>query len=163
MSVTPNLCCDETRNQGTYTRVTVLSSALRTMPFIHTLSTQSLLNKERREKFIAFCNFPISRVSRSAVSNSATPRTVAGQAPLPRGCSRKEYQSGLPFASPGALPNPGIKPWSPALLADSHHILFHNISLCLSFTSIPQEPGTWNRCVTNKQIKKGILHSFTVT
>jgi len=33
--------------------------------------------------------------------------------------SRQEYWSGLPFPSPGDLPNPGIKPGSPALQADS--------------------------------------------
>ena len=33
--------------------------------------------------------------------------------------SRQEYCSGLPFPSPGNLPNPGIKPRSPALQADS--------------------------------------------
>jgi len=32
--------------------------------------------------------------------------------------SRQGYQSGLPFPSPGDLPNPGIKPGSPALQAD---------------------------------------------
>ena len=37
------------------------------------------------------------------------------QAPLSIGFSRKEYWSGLPFPSPGDLPNPGIKPASPAL------------------------------------------------
>ena len=31
--------------------------------------------------------------------------------------SRQEYWSGLLFSSPGDLPNPGIKPWSPSLLA----------------------------------------------
>ena len=33
--------------------------------------------------------------------------------------SRQEYRSGLPFPSPGDLPNPRIKPGSPALQADS--------------------------------------------
>jgi len=33
--------------------------------------------------------------------------------------SRQEYWSGLPFPSPGDLPNPGIEPGSPALQADS--------------------------------------------
>ena len=42
----------------------------------------------------------------------ATPGTVAGQAPLPVGFSRQEYWSGLPFPSPGHLPNPGIEPMS---------------------------------------------------
>ena len=40
------------------------------------------------------------------------------QAPLSMGFSRQEYWSGLPFPSKGTLPNPGIKPWSPALQAD---------------------------------------------
>ena len=35
------------------------------------------------------------------------------------GFSRQEYWSGLPFSSPGGLPNPGIEPGSPALQADS--------------------------------------------
>ena len=49
----------------------------------------------------------------------ATPWTAAHQAPLPMGFSRQEYWSGLPFPSPGDLPDPGIKPRSPALQADS--------------------------------------------
>ena len=41
-----------------------------------------------------------------------TPWTVAHQAPLSMGFSRQEYCSGLPFPSPGDLPNPGIEPRS---------------------------------------------------
>ena len=48
-----------------------------------------------------------------------TPWTVARQAPLSMGFSRQEYWSGLPFPSPGDLPNPGIEPGSPALQADA--------------------------------------------
>ena len=48
-----------------------------------------------------------------------TPWTVACQAPLSLGFSRQEYWSGLPFPSIGDLPDPGIKPGSPALQADS--------------------------------------------
>ena len=48
-----------------------------------------------------------------------TPWIVACQAPLPMGFSRKEYWSGLPFLSPGDLPNPGVEYGSPALQADS--------------------------------------------
>ena len=47
------------------------------------------------------------------------PWTVAHQAPPSMGFSRQEYWSGLPFPSPGDLPNPGIKPRPPALQADS--------------------------------------------
>ena len=48
-----------------------------------------------------------------------TPWIVACQAPLSMEFSRQEYWSGLPFPSPGDLPNPGIKPDLPALQADS--------------------------------------------
>ena len=48
-----------------------------------------------------------------------TPWTVAHQASLSTRFSRQEYWSGLPFPSPGDLPDPGIKPRSPALQADS--------------------------------------------
>ena len=47
-------------------------------------------------------------------SDSATPWTVAHQAPLSMGFPRQEYWSGLPFPSPGDLPDPGIKPTFPA-------------------------------------------------
>ena len=49
----------------------------------------------------------------------ATPWTAICQAPLSMGFSRQEYWSGLPFPSPGDLPNPGNKPSSPTLQADS--------------------------------------------
>ena len=47
------------------------------------------------------------------------PGTAAFQAPLSMGFSRQECWSGFPFPSPGDLPNPGIKPRSPTLQADS--------------------------------------------
>ena len=55
----------------------------------------------------------------SRVRFFATLWTVARQAPLSMGFSRQEYWSGLPFPSPGDLPNPGIEPGSPALQADA--------------------------------------------
>ena len=48
-----------------------------------------------------------------------TPWTVARQAPLSMGFSKQEYWSGLPFPSPGDLPDPGIEPRSPALQTDA--------------------------------------------
>ena len=41
--------------------------------------------------------------------------TVVCQAPLSMRFSKQEYWSGLPFPSPGYLPDPGIEPGSPAL------------------------------------------------
>ena len=49
----------------------------------------------------------------------AIPWTVAQQAPPSMGFSRQKYRSGLPFPSPGDLPDPGIKPGSSALQEDS--------------------------------------------
>ena len=51
----------------------------------------------------------------SRVQLFVTPWTVAHQAPLSMGFSRQEYWSGLPFPSPGDLPDPGIEPGSPEL------------------------------------------------
>ena len=48
-----------------------------------------------------------------------TPWTVACQVPLSLEFPRQESWSGLPFPSPGDLPNPGIKPMAPAFQADS--------------------------------------------
>ena len=57
--------------------------------------------------------------SRSVVSDSVTPCTVAHQAPLSMGFSRQEYWRRLPFHSSGDLPDPGIEPRFPTLQADS--------------------------------------------
>ena len=70
-------------------------------------------------------NYKIKKVKVKSLSHVrlfATPWTGAHQAPLTMGFPRQEYWSGLPFPSPGALPNPGIEPMSPvspALQADS--------------------------------------------
>ena len=57
--------------------------------------------------------------SLSRVRLFATPWTVAYQAPPSMGFSRQEYWSGLPFTSPGDLPDSGIKPMPPAFRADA--------------------------------------------
>ena len=57
--------------------------------------------------------------SLSHVQLFATLWTLAYRDPPSMGFSRQEYWSGLPFLSPGDLPNPGIEPRSPALQADS--------------------------------------------
>ena len=48
-----------------------------------------------------------------------TPQTVSHHAPLSMGFLSQEHWSGLPFPSPGDLPNQGIEPMSPALQAGS--------------------------------------------
>ena len=58
-------------------------------------------------------------MSLSHVQLLVTTWTVAHQAPLSMGFFRQEHWSGLPCPPPGDLPNLGIKPRSPTLLADS--------------------------------------------
>ena len=55
----------------------------------------------------------------SRVRLFVAPWTAAHQAPPSMGFSRQEYWSGLPFPSPGDLPDPGIEPQSPASQADA--------------------------------------------
>ena len=55
----------------------------------------------------------------SRVQLFAIPWTIAYQVPPSMEFSRQEYWSGLPFPSAGDLPNPGIKPRSPALQAET--------------------------------------------
>ena len=65
--------------------------------------------------------------------------TVAYQAPPFMGFSRQECWSGLPFPSPGDLPNPGIKPGLPALQADA----------------LPSEPReTWVQFLGGEDLEK---------
>ena len=68
---------------------------------------------------VLYVKFVVVVQSLSCVQLFAIPWSVARQAPLFMGFSRQEYWSALLFSSPGDLTNPGIKPWSPALQADS--------------------------------------------
>ena len=69
-----------------------------------------------KQHVICRCN---TMLRHSVVSDSVTPWTVAHQAPLSMGFSRQQSWSSLPCPPPGDLPNPGIKPQSPALQVDS--------------------------------------------
>ena len=66
-------------------------------------------------------NFPlwVREICSSRVQLFATPWTVVLQASLSMESSRQECWNGLPFPSPGDLPDPRIEPGSPALQADS--------------------------------------------
>ena len=87
----------------------------------------------------------------------ATPWTVVYKAPLSMEFSRQEYWSGLPFPSPGDLPDPGIKPRSPALRADA----------------LPSEPSgnrtlliiylNWkqSRCPSAREWIKTVIHPYS--
>ena len=79
-------------------------------------SQQSISSRVIRKMVLIF---GVKVKSLSCVWLFATTWTVAYQAPPSMGFSRQEYWNGLPFPSPGDLPNPGIKPGSPALQADA--------------------------------------------
>ena len=66
---------------------------------------------------LQFCSkaLQLNGCARSVVSGSATPWTVANQAPLSMGFPRQEYWSGLPLPPPGGLPDSGIKTVPPEL------------------------------------------------
>ena len=61
----------------------------------------------------------------SCVQLFATPWTLARQAPLSMDFSRREYWSGLPFPSPGNLPDTGIEPVSPVTPILAGRFFYH--------------------------------------
>ena len=69
--------------------------------------------------------------------------TVAHQAPLSMGSSSQEYRSGLPFPSPGDLPDPGIVLGSPAL----HQTLYHLSHQGIPFIRTPSYFSKTERCI----------------
>ena len=69
----------------------------------------------------------------------ATPWTVACQAPLSMGFPRQEHWRGLPFPSPGDLPDPGIELTSPALALSALRIYICNFKKLRVSLMSPQE------------------------
>ena len=78
-------------------------------------------NLKKNKKNVKYINYKYSRCTQvkvkslSHVQLFATPWTVASQVPPSMGFSRQEYCNGLPFPSPGDLPDPGIEHGSPSL------------------------------------------------
>ena len=97
------------------------------------------------------------------------------QAPLSMGFSRQEYWSGLPFPSPGDLPNPGIEPGPPALQADSlpseapgkprvRRVQQNSKGVILMICSVSFLPNTWllgcsEKGCRHKSLKESHFHS----
>ena len=77
------------------------------------------------------CSVP----SRSVMSDSATPRTVACQDLLAMRLSRQEYRSGLPFLPPGDLPKPRTEPASACISSIAGRFF------TLKGKSFPKPPG----------------------
>ena len=78
------------------------------MNYFHLLETRAIFNSS-----LCICILHVYMLSPSVMSDSATPWTVAHQAPLSMGFSRQEHHSELPFPPPGDLPDSGIEPASP--------------------------------------------------
>ena len=82
--------------------------------------------------------------------------TAAHQAHLSMRFSRQRYWSGLPFPSPGNIPNPGIKPRSPALQADFLSSVPRHCSSgrwLKSWKSPPLPQNSWNNPPTHQHMK----------
>ena len=75
------------------------------------------LSKKQDEKPLV--PFSLVQFSHSVMSNSLRPHELQPTRPLSMGFSRQECWHGLPFPTTGDLPNPAIKPRSPALQADT--------------------------------------------
>ena len=103
----------------------------------------------------AICHLKVKVKSLSRVHLCATPWTVAHQAPPSMGFSRQEYWSGLPFPSPGDLPDPGIKPRFPALQADTLTSEPHLVEDKESITSATRQRCSMSRAAGVLQSKTG--------
>ena len=79
----------------------------------------SLIQAERRMVVSRDCEVKVKVLVAQSCPTLCDPWTVSCQAPLSVELSRQEYWSGLPFPSPGDVPNLGIKAGSPAWQADS--------------------------------------------
>ena len=77
----------------------------------------SFISFSENQNFFFFFFNEVKSLSRAGLF--ATLWSIAHQAPLSMRFSRQEYWNGLPFPSPGDLPNPGIKHGFPALQADA--------------------------------------------
>ena len=103
----------------------------------------------------------------------ATPWTIALQAPLSMGFPRQKYWNGLPFPSPGDLPDPGIKPRSLAMQVDSllseplgkprnlpldPSSILHSLGLLLDLSlltvSYRQSSTPWKACSFHKYVSR---------
>ena len=86
-------------------------------PILYQLSYKGSRNVREGNHRFKLTRLKVKSLSR--VRPFATPWTAVYHAPPSVGFSRQEYWSGLPFPSPGDLPDPGIKLGSPSLQADS--------------------------------------------
>ena len=91
------------------------------MQFLGTVQTAVITNSSFFQNFLRSSFRACSVVS----DFFATTWTVACQAPLSMECSRQEYWSGLPFPTPGDVPNPEIETASLASPASADRFFYH--------------------------------------
>ena len=99
--------------------------------------------------------------SLSCVRLFATPWTVAYQDPRSMGFSRQEYWSGLPFPSPGDLPDPGIEPGSSALQADASPSEPPGKSAHTIVTEYQHSAFFWRKFLSLNEPSLGKVHRIT--
>ena len=99
-----------------HTKVTLFHFWNVTVELMGTVQTESHFLKCQTEDTFFYLKKMLSSVSLSHVELFCNPMdcSLPGSS-LPMGFPRQEYWSGLPFPSPGNLPDPGTKPVSPAL------------------------------------------------
>ena len=111
-----------------------------------------------RLKWLSSSSSNIGGLAAQSSPSLATPSTVAQRAPRSMGFPRQDYWSGIPFPSPGDLPDLGIQPGSPALQADS---LSTETAYCLIFHIYFSKP--FILCFWDCHFWSSFLHLLTVT
>ena len=99
---------------------------------------------------------------RLTVLTLCSPMDLAHQVPPSMGFSRQEYWSGLPFPSPGDLPDPGIEPGSPSFQADAltSELLGKPIFRCIWYLIYNKHGFFLGKCNEN-QNKEGKVTCLT--
>ena len=121
-------------------RVESLFPVLLSLKTVNSTSVIPLLSRKRRNLFYSL---PACMLLLQSCLILCDLWTIARQAPLSMGFSRQEHWSGLSCPTPGDLPDPGIKPTSPALQVDSLPMShwgshFHPLFFYKSLSANPQ-------------------------
>ena len=102
-----------------YSKQTASATGFMMVGAIDSIVPDPIMEKQQRTLSLFCKNSFVCACSLSHVPLFAVPWTVAHQAPLPMEFSRQEYWSGVPFPSPGDLPDQEREPRSSALQAVS--------------------------------------------
>ena len=113
-------CLQYSANKGhlSHRRICILAGVRRVSELlVCTCSLSGVFKKKKRSYMpLLFTEVKWSEIAESCLTLCNSMDSSLHQAPLSRGFSRQEYWTGLPFASPGNLTDPGIEPGSPTLI-----------------------------------------------